>query len=110
MRFELLATLFIELRPVAALSTRRNALCMATIGEAFERRVYPTETQAFLDDLQIRDEGILVGLVSVTHNPCVAGCPMVFLQPLTQFPAVAKFKKRVYFHIVILPIYATRQP
>ena len=98
--FKVPASFFVQFSPVAVFPSRGEPLCQTAVGESFARRVYPSETQGFLNDRQVRERIFSWLLATVACHPALLVRPVILLQPAAELIPVAEFKQEVDFHDV----------
>ena len=96
--FQFLAALDVELRPVAVLASRRDALCQPAIGQLLDGRVNPPEAERLQNHLDIRQRPRHRRLPPIARHPTFPLPPVIHLQPPPQRRPVIECQKITYFH------------
>ena len=81
-------------------ATRRDTLRKPAVGHFLDGGVYPSETQGFLNDRQVRERIFSWLLATVACHPALLVRPVILLQPAAELIPVAEFKQEVDFHDV----------
>ena len=100
--FHFLAALDVELRPVAVLASRRDALCQSAIGQLLDGRVYPPEAERLQNHLEIRQCPRHCHLPPIARHPAFPLPSVVLLQPPPQFRPVVECQQIPYLHNYII--------
>lgn len=96
--FQILAALDVELRPVAVLASRRDALCQPAVWQLLDGRVYPPEAERLQNHLDIRQRPRHCRLPPIARHPTFPLPPVVLLQPPAQPRPVVERLQIPYFH------------
>lgn len=96
--FQFLAALDVELRPVAVLASRRDALRQPAVGQLLDGGVNPSEAERLQNHLDIRQRPRHRRLPPVTRHPTFPLPPVVLLQPAAQPRPVLECHQVLYLH------------
>lgn len=96
--FQFLAALDVELRPVAVLASRRDALCQPAVGQLLDGRVYPPEAERLQNNLDIRQRPLHCRLPPKARHPTFPLPPVVLLQPPAQPHPLLECHQIPYLH------------
>lgn len=96
--FQFLAALDVEVRPVAVLASRRDALRQPAIGQLLDSRVNPPEAERLPNHLDIRQRPRHCRLPPVARHPTFPLPPVIFLQPPAQPHPLLECHQVPYLH------------
>lgn len=96
--FQFLAALDVELRPVAVLASRRDALRQPAIGQLLDGRVNPPEAERLHNNSDIRQRPRHRRLPPIARHPAFPLPPVIFLQPSPQPHPLLECHQIPYLH------------